>query len=209
MLDDAWMSCRQPYNARNSLLPQFQFPNNVADFPIETKPPSLPPRNSTTRAFILAFVGLLCTVGTYAILSTVAKPAFDTSKQFAQGVRRVVDSAITQANQQAENNANRHYKARREYLQRRDRRRLNRDAQPEDEDVEALTDAKPSLILRMAALKRAESAVNGIDHKAVEQYFPEWLNSAATWNEDAVLRDLVLAVSHLALEASIDVKSDF
>lgn len=154
------------------------------------------------------------------------------STQLAQGMKQVVGSAIIHANQQAERNALTHYQARQEYLMRRDRssRRVEEIAYaPQDEewgdqrrgatsdmrefdvsaDLSPTKSGKSSLLLRMAALQQAGGRVNAIDADAVHQYFPAWITNEqrpiAQWNQEAVLKDVVLAVSHLAHKASVDV----
>jgi len=59
----------------------------------------------------------------------------------------------------------------------------------------------------MAALRKTDSSGSSIDENAVEQFFPGWVQkrqNSMQWNEDAVLQDLVLAVSQLAHAVSID-----
>lgn len=241
-LDNTWMSCRQTPSTRSgiSLLPQFNVPPGVTDFSLESKPPSLPPRNCPLRVVTIASIGLMCTIGVYALVSSAAEPVMRHSTQLAQGMKQVVGSAITHANQQAERNALTHYQARQEYLDRRDRRsrRMEEDAYaPHEEewgdkrrgatsdtrefvvsaanpvgivpaDLPPMKSGKSSLLLRMAALQQEGGRVNGIDADAVHQYFPTWVTNeqrpVAQWNQEAVLKDLVLAVSHLAHKASVD-----
>lgn len=237
-LDANWMSCRQTPSTRSgiALLPQFSVPAGVTDFALENKPPSLPPRNSPFRVVTIATIGLMCTIGVCALVSSAAEPVMRHSTELAQGMKQVVGSAITHANQQAERNALTHYQARQEYLDRRDRRsrRMSEEELPvgpydarQIAAVSAVVSAtapaavevpaslppmksgKSSLLLRMAALQQTGSRVNGIDDDAVHQYFPTWITNerrpVGQWNQDAVLRDLVLAVSHLAHKASVDI----
>tara|TARA_B110001452_G_scaffold54523_1_gene41924 strand:+ start:4430 stop:4681 length:252 start_codon:yes stop_codon:yes gene_type:complete len=62
----------------------------------------------------------------------------------------------------------------------------------------------------MAALRKSDSLGSSIDDNAVEQFFPGWVqkrHNSLQWNEDAVLQDLVLAVSQLAHAVSIDTET--
>lgn len=241
-LDSNWMSCRQMPHTRSgiTLLPLFSVPAGVTDFALENKPPSLPSRNSPFRVVTIAAIGLMCTIGAYALVSSAAEPVMRHSTELARGMKLVVGSAITHANQQAKRNALTHYQARQEYIDRRDRRsrRMEEDAYaPQEEewgdkrrgatsdmrefvvsaanpvgiipaDLPPMKSGKSSLLLRMAALQQTGNRVNGIDDDAVHQYFPTWKTNegrpAAQWNQEAVLKDLVLAVSHLAHKASVD-----
>jgi hypothetical protein len=58
----------------------------------------------------------------------------------------------------------------------------------------------------MAALRKADAPGSGIDDEAVEQFFPGWIThrNQKQWDENAVLKDLVLAVSQLAHAVSVD-----
>ena len=97
-----------------------------------------------------------------------------------------------------------HYNAKQEYL----RRRGLSSHTKETDTAYKLKVSKPgrsSLLLRMAALRRLESPVSSIDDDAVEQYFPEWVEKKHNgWNQEAVLRDIVLAVSQLSHKASLE-----
>lgn len=219
--DSSWMSCR-PTHSRSShisLLPQFSVPPGVTDFAIERKPPHLPPRNSPSWLCVMGIVLVLCIVGSYSTMSGASEPTLQHRNSFVSGVTSVVEQAISRANVQAEKHAQQHYEAREEYMNRRklSRRSLGsykaphagapppaRAQQPAPElaldshDVSASATPKPELLSRMAALGKAGAL--RIDDSAVEQFFPAWVahRSQNQWDENAVLRDLVLAVSQLA-----------
>ena len=64
-----------------------------------------------------------------------------------------------------------------------------------------------ALLLRMAALLKTDTPGSSIDYDAVEQFFPRWRETRdERWNQEEVLKDLVLAVSQLAHTVSIDSK---
>jgi hypothetical protein len=125
-------------------------------------------------------------------------------------------NAIMHANREAERHAQRHYDAREEYMSRR-RLSPSRAHPAKEEETMAELDqqvvspsnsgrAKSALLLRMAALLKKEGSI-GLDESAVEQFFPGWIRPTQDvhhWNDDAVLRDLVMAVSQLAYTVSVD-----
>lgn len=153
-------------------------------------------------------------------MSAAAEPMWQHSSNLVSGVTSAVGRAISHANVQAEKHAQKHYEAREEYLS---RRRLSthktthagqahaqqaHELESDSHDSEALAVAKPksALLLRMAALRKADAPGSGIDDDAVEQFFPGWIihRNQKHWDEDAVLKDLVLAVSQLAHAVSVD-----
>ena len=232
-IDSSWMSCRQAHSKQSniSLLPQFSVPPGVTDFAIENKPPHLPPRNSPSRVCVLTVATVLCLVGSYSTVSVAAGPVLQHGTRLVSGVSAAVGNAISHANHEAERHAQRHYEARDEYMS---RRRLSprasaskSDPRPQDEDTSGSTDnsalasvptprhartprPKSALLLRMAALRKTDSPGSSIDENAVEQFFPGWVqkrHNSLQWNEDAVLQDLVLAVSQLAHAVSIDAET--
>lgn len=170
---------------------------------------------------------VLCLVGSYSTVSAAAAPMWQHSSNLVSGVTSAVGRAISHANVQAEKHAQKHYEAREEYLS---RRRLSvhktphagqghaqsshelesesHELESESHGSEALAIAKPksALLLRMAALRKADAPGTGIDDDAVEQFFPGWSihRNQKHWDEDAVLKDLVLAVSQLAHAVSVD-----
>lgn len=218
------MSCRQSHSRTSqiSLLPQFSVPPGVTDFATENRPPHLPPRNSPSRLFVMAVATVLCIVGSYSTVSAAATPMLKHSTDLVSGVTSAVGKAISHANAQAELQAKKHYDARHEYMS---RRRLSIQktphaahphAQPpqptETGTVARASEATPgvrpksALLLRMAALRKQDTPVSTIDEDAVEQFFPGWIRhrNQKQWDEDAVLKDLVLAVSQLAHAVSVD-----
>ena len=223
-IDSSWMSCRQAHSKSSSisLLPQFTVPPGVTDFAMENKPPHLPSRNSPYRLLVLTAAAVLCVVGSYSTISAAAGPVLQHSTRLVSGMSVAVGNAISHANNEAERHAKRHYDAREEYMV---RRRLSpRAHEPSTQTDSSPTDnaelairptsrhARPSrpksaLLLRMAALRKTDSPGSSIDENAVEQFFPGWvkkMHNSVQWNENAVLQDLVLAVSQLAHAVSID-----
>jgi len=163
---------------------------------------------------------VVCLVGSFFTVSAAAAPMWQHSSNLVSGVTSAVGRAISHANVQAEKHAQRHYEAREEYLS---RRRLSVHKTPhagqghaqsshelelESHVSEALAITKPksALLLRMAALRKADAPGAGIDDGAVEQFFPGWIihRNQKQWDEDAVLKDVVLAVSQLAHAVSVD-----
>lgn len=128
-----------------------------------------------------------------------------------------VSTAIDHANSAAELRAQEHYAAREEYFMRKrfrdgsslSSRRMNELSEPRA-SVEKLPvpRGRSSLLIRMAALRKIENAGGDIDEAAVAAYFPEWVASekpaVGEWRNEAVLKDVVLAVSQLAHRASIE-----
>lgn len=210
-LGDQWMSCRQTSSRSSrpiSLLPEFNVPPGVTDFALESRPPHLP-RNSASRILGSACTSGACVIGMLCLLSITAGPVVHQGARILSGVRNAVGSALAHANDMEQQRVQYHYNARSEYMRRR-----GLSTRPEPEDIPQPPEpaasrpraGKSSLLLRMAALRKVESAVSGIDDNAIEQYFPDWIvrRRDGAWNEDAVLRDLVSAVSQLAHKASVD-----
>lgn len=195
-LGDGWMSCRPTPAYRGiALLPQFDPPATPVDFSIEHKPPTLPSRNSPARVVCIAAVAVFCFVGSCAVVSAAVDPVLRNGARLVNGVQRVVGSAISHANEQAELDAIAHYNARRDYLERRGARRVDT---PPPVPKRRLSSGS-NLLTRMAALKALENSVGGIDDASVFEHFPSWGDGHTRWDEDAVLHDVVLAVSHLAV----------
>ena len=195
-----------------SLLPQFNHPVAVHDFALENRPPQLPSRNSPLRLLGLFFTGVFCMAGVFTVAGAAVEPLRANGEYIGAGMSSMVASAISSANAAAERHAQKHYAARAEYLERRGMRRMEERApvqgapRPNPEPLAADDEPEPpqveAFLLRMAALR---ASTNAIDHSAVQQYFPSWTESAsgAQWNQDAVLRDLVLAVSELSHRSSV------
>lgn len=214
-LGSSWMSCRSTCRSHSSaVLPTFAI-SGAPEFALETRPPQLPPRNSTPRMLGIITIGFLCVCGALAMVSAAVEPVMNNGGALAQGVQTAIRNAITHANAEAERHAHDHYVARQEYLQRKGRapstdpyrRRLDDADDRPAYDLPLMKSQKSSLLLRMAAIRKIETTVNDIDEHAVRQYFPAWVDNGldrGAWNENAVLRDLVLAVSQLAHRASVD-----
>ena len=220
---NSWMSCRPVSRSAAgnrgdiSLLPQFAVPPGVTAFSLETRPPTLPSRNSPTRVVSLCLVSVLCLFGSLTIISAVAEPTMRHGRSLVGGMAVAVSTAIDHANSAAELRAQEHYAAREEYFMRRglrdggslSTRRMNELSEPRA-SVEKLPvpRGRSSLLIRMAALRRLENPTGDIDEEAVAAYFPEWVASESTaageWKNEAVLKDVVLAVSQLAHRASIE-----
>ena len=181
---DAWMSCRGPSSRPQSALPFY------ADFPLETRPPTLPPRNSPSRVAGLCVIGALCVVGACSVVANAAEPVLSHSSRIVRGVRNAVDSALTHANEQAQAHADAHYVAR-EQMMARTPRRL--------QDAPARVPARSSILLRMSELRKTQSI--RIDEETVQQLFPLWMDHG-TWKHEAVIRDLVRAVADLSFHVS-------
>lgn len=190
-------------------------PVAAIDFALESRPPNLPPRNCFVRILHVAIISTLCTIGVYTLGARATGPVITQSTQFANGVRRVVEDAISHADEQAmhSRDESRDYtagtQARRLSLQTREGELVGGDGGRESVHATAHGHGgKSSLLLRMAALRKQGRPVSRVDESAVRRYFPSWElgERAGHWNESAVLRDLVLAVSHLAQEASSEVE---
>ena len=172
-----------------SLLPQFDAPPHVHDFSLEHRPPALPQRSGPLRALSFCVTASLCVVGALAIVGVAAEPAARHGQMIAQNVRSVVGDAIAHANDAAEARSRLNAAAKQEYLQRRGL------AEPPARRV-----ASSSLLLRLAAIRKAEAST--LDDDLVAQFFPRWKTESG-WNESEVLKDLILAVSHLAYRAEV------
>ena len=183
-LQESWMSCRLSGPSSRPVLPQF------AEFPLESRPPTLPPRNSPSRLAAMCVVAALCMVGMCSILTSAVGPAISHGSQLARGVRSVLDSAISHANEQARAHAAEHYSAREQLMQ---HRRLQDGAR---------RPAKSSLLFRMAALRRTQP--HTLDDGTVTQLFPAWLEEGGEWRHEAVLKDLVRAVADLAAHVTLE-----
>lgn len=170
-----------------SLLPQFEVPAHVHDFALENRPPALPQRTGPLRALSLCVTGMLCMVGALALMGVAAEPASRHGQIIAQNMRSVVGEAISHANEAAEARSRMHEAARAEYMQRRG---LAAEPQPP-----VGRPAPSSLLLRLASIRKAEASA--IDDELVAQLFPRW-KTEGEWNQSEVLKDLILAVSHLA-----------
>lgn len=209
------MSCRQTHRTSQSgiaLLPQFNVPPGVTDFALENRPPHLPDRNSPSKACILTVAACLCIIGSYSTVSVAAEPVITHTTKIARGVSNAVGRAISHANEEAERNAQKHYEAREKYFE---RRRLSsssknyddEDPVPEPREIAPRKQSQSALLLRMAALLKTDTPGSSIDYDAVEQFFPRWRETRdERWNQEEVLKDLVLAVSQLAHTVSIDSK---
>jgi hypothetical protein len=141
----------------------------------------------------------LCLVGSYATIAAAAGPVIEHGSSLARGVSTVVGKAISQANQEAERNAKMHYEAHERYMS---KRRTN-DNIPTTMERESTILPKSPLLIRLSALQT--SGKMEIDNDAVEQLFPDWVSKQEnSWNEGAVLNDLILAVSQISHALSID-----
>lgn len=195
------MSCRTT-GARSAqqleLLPRFHQPTEVYDFALENRPPTLPARNSPSRVLLMCVGAVLCLVGSYSMITAAAGPVLEHGSTLAHGVSRAVGNAISHANREAEKRATQHREARERFLS---KRRLA-DEPPEP----ARPAARSPIMLRLAAL-RGEGA-GELDESRVEQFFPSWVLTENRWNEEAVMRDLVLAVAQLAHSATVEHTDD-
>ena len=182
-------ACRGQGARQLSLLPQFDAPPYVHDFSLEHRPPALPQRSGPLRALSLCVASCFCVVGALAIVGLAAEPAVRHGQMIAQNVRSVVGDAIAHANDAAEARSRLHVAAKQEYLQRRGL------AEPP-----ARRAGSSSLLLRLAAIRKAEATA--LDDDLIAQFFPRWKTESG-WNEGEVLKDLILAVSHLAYRAEV------
>lgn len=203
--DSSWMTCRQPHtrtSERIELLPRFSVPPEIHDFALETRPPHLPSRNVTMRPCLFCIGLVLCVVGSYSTVTIAIGRLMEHGPCFWGGVSRAVSSAIQHANQEAEMHAKKHYEAREVYLS---KRRLSGDPKTVDQSSGRLRPAaKSTLLMRMAALRsKSSTGPNLLDDGAIQQLFPTWVSEQRHWNEEAVLKDLVLAVSQLANAATL------
>jgi len=168
---------------------------------------------------MIGTAAVLCLVGSYSTVAVAAGPVLRHGSQIASGVSSAVGNAIMHANQEAERHAQRHYDARDEYMSRRrlspSRGRRVEAKEDTEHDQHPVVEkdtgrTKSALLLRMAALRKREGSI-GIEESAVEQFFPGWVrptHDTQHWNEDAVLLDLVMAVSQLAYAVSVDSPPD-
>ena len=163
------------------------------DYSLEYRPPILPQRSGPLRALSLCITSCFCVVGALTLLGVAAEPAARHGQMLAQNMRNVVGDAIAHANEAAEARRRMQVAAKQEYLQRRG---LATERQLEAEPRQAARRTRlPSLLLRLAAIRKTETAT--LDDNLVAQFFPKWKTEAG-WNENEVLKDLILAVSHLA-----------
>lgn len=207
------MSCRSNHRTSQSgiaLLPQFNLPPGVTDFALETRPPHLPDRNSPSKACLLTAAACLCIIGSYSTVSVAAEPVILHTTNIARGMSNAVGRAISHANEQAERNAKKHYEAREKFFQRRalsyPSKNYEDDAPlPEPPDIAPRKQSQSALLLRMAALLKTDTPGSAIDYDAIEQFFPRWREKRDdSWNQDEVLKDLVLAVSQLSHTVSLE-----
>lgn len=173
-----------------SLLPQFEAPPHVHDFSLEHRPPALPQRTGPLRALSLCVTSAFCAVGALALVGLAAEPAARHGQIIAQNVRNVVGDAIAHANDAAEARSRMQAASRAEYMQRR-----GLAAEPP-----AKRPASSSLLLRLAAIRKSEASA--LDDDLIAQFFPRW-KTEGEWNQREVLKDLILAVSHLAYRAEV------
>jgi hypothetical protein len=179
-------------------------------------PAQLPARSSPLKALAICAVAAVCLVTFLAVLVAVVDPMAQRGSAIMAGMGDAVGSAMARANEAAERNAQAHYRAREEYLQRRGLRRIDDDAFPAPRLAAATAELEWSLlrggeddaldealqrweVLREVGADDRES----INANAVRQNFPGWFAKrphGAPWDEQLVLRDVVLAVSRLAAE---------
>lgn len=140
------------------------------------------------------------------MVSIAAGPVLVHTTNMAHGVSRAIERAISQANEQAEIHAQKHYEARDMYF----KRKLI-SSKPNEPDIGTgvvtppRKQAQSALLLRMAALVKTDTASSSIDYKILEKLFPRWrLHQEKTWDNEEVLKDLVLAVSQLAHSLSFE-----
>ena len=173
-----------------SLLPQFDAPPHVHEFSFEHRPPALPQRSGPLLALSMCVTSAFCVVGALALVGLAAEPAARHGQIIAQNVRTVVGDAIAHANDAAEERSRVHAASKAEYMQRRG---LAPEPQPR-----VKRPASSSLLLRLAAIRKSESIA--LDDDLIAQLFPKW-KTDGVWNQGEVLKDVILAVSHLAYRA--------
>lgn len=220
--ESSWMSCRVPSTSSragkhdSSILPQFSVPSSAQQhFALETRPPSLPNRNSPLRLIGICVVFLLCTVGMVEILQSAAEPATRHGRVLLGGVSTAVTAALAHANDAADRRQQEHVEARQKFIAKiKGPRRLEQDdyeASLPDLNTEPPAGAvarigsrtRSSLLLRIATLAKNMDAA-AFDLELVKRLFPLWLNEGRdTLDTNAVLRDLVMSVSLLANEKAL------
>lgn len=179
-------------------------------------PAQLPARSSPLRAIAVCVLGFACLVASLVVLVAAVDPMAQRGSTIVAGMGAAVGSAIARANEAAERNAQAHYRARDEYLQRRGLRRIDDDAFPMPGPAAATAELEWSLLrggeddaLDEALQKWETLREVGSDERevinanAVRRNFPGWFAKrprGAPWDEQLVLRDVVLAVSRLAAE---------
>jgi hypothetical protein len=218
--DTSWISHRSTPNCRNQLhlLPQFSPPPEITKFSIEKRPPHIHSRNTHNYVcFFVVITSLYFFLGYFKItFSERDTSEFEQNGLFTD-VKNVVKTAIYNANAKAEESAQLHYNAREEYLNRRklNNQQIAKHAQSNNQEHSPSYNAnqynnnqmaskigKSSLLLRMEALSKDNTKmVNYIDAKKVQQFFPKWVvnKEEHTWDQKAVLEDLVIAVSQLSM----------
>lgn len=178
-------------------------------------PAQLPARSSPLRALAICVVGVVCLVAILATLVAAIDPMAQRGSAIVAGMGDAVGSAIARANEAAERNAQAHYRARDEYLQRRGLRRID-DAFPTPAPAPAAAelewpllrggedDALSEALQRWEALREVDADDREVvNADVVRRNFPGWLAKrprGAPWDEQLVLRDVVLVVSRLAAE---------
>ena len=202
-------------------------PPEVVDFSLESRPPSLPPRNCVVRVLSVCTISFFCIVGVYSVAARATGPVILQGASIAMEVKQRVGTAILKANKREDE---RSHHQRSVALQ---SRRLELEvtpsvaryvppagagvatsstelapaapvkpqspSQPDALRAKAKNKIGSSLLLRMAALTKREHAMGNIDVDAVRRYFPEWGTvTPDNWNDKPELRDLVLAVSQLS-----------
>lgn len=228
----SWMSCRQqPTGQRGfDLLPQFSMPPEVVDFSLESRPPSLPPRNCVVRVISACTISFFCIVGVCSIAARATGPVMLQGTSIAMNVKNRVGTAILQA-QKREDERIRHY----ENVASQSRRlelgvapteathvppadtavatssadltptapfKAKSSSQPDALRTKTKNKISSSLLLRMAALTKRERPTGSIDTAAIQRYFPEWgILKPNYWDEKPEIRDIVLAISHLSQHA--------
>jgi|SaaInlV_125m_DNA_1040241.scaffolds.fasta_scaffold04021_8 hypothetical protein len=220
----SWMSCRQqPATQRGfDLLPQFNMPPEVVDFSLESRPPSLPPRNCILRVLSAGTISFFCIVGVYSIAARATGPVLTQGASIAMDVKNRVGTAISQANKQEGERIHHH-----ESVDSQSRRlelevtpavatsytdlippaplKPQAPSQPDALRSKTKNKGSSSLLLRMAALTKRERSMGSIEAAAVQRYFPEWRTLTPNdWKEKPELRDIVLAVSQLSQHAHVE-----
>jgi hypothetical protein len=217
------MTCRQSKarvaSERLELLPRFHPNAEMNGFVLEERPPHLPLRTFTVKSCILFIGVVLCVIGSYSIASLCMEPFVSGGYSLVGGVSSAVHNAIERANQEAKRNAEHHYEARERYMKRR-RMSSNTHVQPAQSDEKfrrAPTTKIPpasyapssSVLSKMAALKSGDvNGLHSVNDEHISRLFPSWRSKQRQWNEDAVLTDLVSAVSELATFWIKDTEAD-
>lgn len=213
MSNNAFLSYRQTGRASQpiQLLPQFNTPCGVTDFALERYPPQLPESSGFGKLAGICVMGVLCVIGAFSVVTEASGHFATHGPKMASGLTEAIGSAVSKAREENERRNQLHLEAKMQ-LQRRLAEHIHNSAAAQKTTANLPAGRPPTpesqqkpqrarydpMLMKMAALKSDE----GVDNYAVGKLFPDWVAEGGEWDESAVLRDLVVAVSHMANEHS-------